>query len=200
MKALGIAFSARKKGNCLNCIEHVLTKLNEQGFKTDVINIYDYEIKSCSHCSYECFAKKAEGKSEECPVQDDASKIYGKMKDADIIVLAVPTYGGKPASLYCAFTERAQGIIKSYEEFKNTILNKIIALIVIGNIPAGGDLTYHTVILDHHDCEKPPSAVLLQAAEYNQSSISGTLVENEKIRDRLDGLVALILKDWKKKQ
>jgi multimeric flavodoxin WrbA len=121
------------------------------------------------------------------------------MKEADIIVLGIPTYGGKAASLYSAFTERGQGIIRSYEEFQNTILSKIIALIVIGNVPAGGDLAYHTAILDHHDCKSPPSALLLQAAEYSQSSLQGTLVEDERVKDRLEGLVKLILKDWKSK-
>jgi len=122
------------------------------------------------------------------------------MKGADIIVLAVPTYGGKAASLYCAFSERAQGIIRSYEEFKKVILNKIMALVVIGNIPAGGDLAYHTVILDHHDCKHPPPSLLLQSAEYGQGSIYGTLVEDVKVRDRLDSLVKLILKDWESKR
>jgi multimeric flavodoxin WrbA len=138
MKALGITFSARKRGNCLNSVEYILAKLREKGFKTEVINAYDHEIKPCSHCNYECFAKELRGKVEECPIQDDARKIYGNMKEADVILLAVPTYGSKPASIYSAFTERTQGIIKDYEEFKNTILNKIIALIVMGNIPAGG--------------------------------------------------------------
>jgi multimeric flavodoxin WrbA len=200
MKALGIAFSARKRGNCLNCIEHVLAKLKEQGFETEVINVYDSEIKPCSHCNYECFAKELRGKKEECPIQDDVPKIYSKMKEADIIVLAVPTYGGKAASLYCAFTERTQGIIKSYEEFKNTILNKIIALIVIGNILAGGDLAYHTVILDHKDCKYPLQSVLLQADEYGKGSIYGNLMEDDRVRDRLDNLVKSILKDWKRKR
>jgi multimeric flavodoxin WrbA len=200
MKALGVAFSARKRGNCLNCIEYVLTKLKEQGFAIEVINAYNHEIKPCSHCNYECFAKELRDKKEECPIQDDAPKIYAKMKEADIIVLVVPTYGGKASSLYCAFTERTQGIIKSYEEFKNTILNKIIALIVIGNIPAGGDLAYHTVILDHKDCKYPPSSLLLQAAEYDRGSIYGNLLEDERVRDRLDSLVKSILKDWNRKQ
>jgi multimeric flavodoxin WrbA len=93
------------------------------------------------------------------------------MKEADIVVLAVPTYRGKPASLYCAFTERAQGIVESYEEFKDKILNKIIALIVIGNVPAGGGLAYHTVILDHRDSRYPPPSALLQSTEYGQSSV-----------------------------
>jgi len=200
MKALGIAFSARKRGNCLNCIEYVLAKLKEQGFETEVINAYDSEIKPCSHCNYECFAKELRGKKEECSIRDDVPKIYCKMKEADIIVLAVPTYGGKAASLYCAFTERTQGIIKSYEEFKNTILDKIIALIVIGNIPAGGDLAYHTVILDHKDCKYPLQSVLLQADEYSKGSIYGNLMEDERVRDRLDNLVKSILKNWKRKR
>jgi len=200
MKALGIAFSARKRGNCLDCAEYVLTKLKDQGFKTEIINAYDCDIKPCSHCNYECFAEKLRSKSEECPIKDDVPAIYTKMKQADIIVLAVPTYSGKAASLYCAFTERAQGIIKNYEEFKNTILNKIKALIVIGNVPAGGDLAYHTVILDHHDCKYPPSSILLQATEYYQSSILGTLAEDEKVKDRLNNLVRSILDDWKNKQ
>jgi multimeric flavodoxin WrbA len=64
MKALGIAFSARKRGNCLNFIEYVLTKLKEQGFETEVINAYDSEMKTCSHCNYECFAQELRGKDE----------------------------------------------------------------------------------------------------------------------------------------
>jgi multimeric flavodoxin WrbA len=200
MKALGIAFSARKRGNCLDCAEYVLAKLKEHGFETEVINAYDSEIKPCSHCNYECFAQELRGKKEECPIRDDVPKIYSKMKEADIIVLAVPTYGGKAASLYCAVTERTQGIIKSYEEFKNTILNKIIALIVIGNVPAGGDLAYHTVILDHKDCKYPLQSVLLQAAEYGKGSIYGNLIGDERVRDRLDNLVKSIVKDWKRKR
>jgi len=200
MKALGIAFSARKRGNCLNCIDYVLTKLKEQGFETDVINAYDCEIKPCSHCNYECFARELRSEDEKCPIQDDIPRIYSKMKEADIIVLAVPTYGGKAASLYCAFTERAQGIIKDSEKFEKYVSRKITALIVIGNIPAGGDLAYHTVILDHYDCKYPPPSLLLQSAEHGQSSVLGTLIEDEKVRDRLDNLVSLVLKRWESKQ
>lgn len=157
MNALGIAFSARRKGNCLNCVEYVLTKLRDHGFETSIVNAYEYSITPCSHCNYECFARSLRGADEKCPIHDDVPQIYTKMKEADIIVLAVPTYSGKASGLYCAFTERAQGIIESYEEFKDKILNKIIALIVIGNVPAGGDLAYHAVILDHRDSKYPAS-------------------------------------------
>lgn len=200
MKALGLAFSATKRGNCLDCIEYVLTKLREQGFETETMNAYDCKINPCSHCNYECFARELRGKDEKCPIQDDVARIYNKMKEADIIMLAVPTYGGKPASLYCAFSERGQGVIKNSKEFEQYISKKIVALIVIGNVPAGGDLVYHTVISDHYECKCPPPSLLLQSAEYGQSSVFGTLIEDEKVRDRLDNLVKLILKRWKNKR
>jgi multimeric flavodoxin WrbA len=191
MRAFGIAFSARKRGNCLSSVEYVLTKL-EKGFETEVINFYDYEIRPCSHCNYECFAHATRNKNESCPIQDDVSRIYGKMREADAIILAVPTYGGKAASIYCAFTERAQGVFKSYGEFKTAILSKVIALIVIGNIPSGGDLAYHTIIFDHKDCEYPLPSLLLQPTEYDQDSLRGTLIENENVRSRLDNLASSI--------
>jgi multimeric flavodoxin WrbA len=199
MKALGLAFSARKRGNCLNCIEYLLKKLEEQGFQTEIVNAFDYEITPCSNCDYECFAPELSRKKKRCPIRDDVPKIYGKMKEADVIVLAVPTYGGKAAGLYCSFTERGQAVFKDYEEFEKTILTKVVGLIVIGNVPAGGDIAYHTVVLDHRDCECPPSSILLQAAEYGQSSLQGNLINDGKIRDRLDNLVESILKDWKSK-
>lgn len=200
MKALGIAFSARKRGNSLKCVEYVLAKLKKYRFQVEIVNIYDLQVKPCSNCNYECFSKELRGKEEKCPMNDDVAKTYSKMKNADVIVLAIPTYGGKPASLYCAFTERAQGIFGTYEEFKNSILNKIVALIVIGNIPAGGDLAYHTVISDYKDCRHPSPAILLQSAEYGKGSIYGNLLESENVKGRLDNLVKLILKDWKSKQ
>lgn len=201
MKALGIAFSARERGNCLNCVEYVLMKLKERGFKTEAVNAYDYEIRPCSRCSYECFPLEVGAKTEDCPIQDDVPKIYNKMRGADVIVLAVPTYCGKPAGLYQAFSERALGAFKGYENFKRILLDqKIIALIVIGNVPAGGDVAYHIVILDHYNCRYPPPSLLLQPEEYNQSSLSGTLTAEPKIRERLDNLTNSIVKRWESKR
>jgi len=79
------------------------------------------------------------------------------------------------------------------------VSGKIIALSVIGNIPASGDLAYHTVILDHYECKCPPPSLLLQSAECGQSSVFGTLVEDEKVKDRLDNLVKLMLERWDSK-
>ena len=200
MRVLGLVFSARKRGNCLDSIEYVLARLMENGFETEIVNVYDYEITPCSHCEYECFAQELRGKAEECPIHDDVPKIYDKMRNSDIIIMAVPTYGGKPASLYDAFRERAQTLItKSYESFKSDILSKFVALIVIGNVSAGGDLAYHTVICDHLAFECAAPSILLQSAEYAQRSIDGTLIKNKLVTSRLYCFTKLILKRWQER-
>jgi multimeric flavodoxin WrbA len=201
MKALGLIFSARQKGNCLDSVKYVLDKLKEAEFQTEIINCYDYEIKPCSHCNYECFSYELTGKQEKCPIQDDVPKIYEKMKQADVIVISVPTYAGNVSGLYKAWMER--GLHKGhrgYKEIRENMLDKIFGLIVIGNIPAGGDLTYHTVILNHKNLKYPPTSILLQPAEYSQVSIHGTLIEDEKVRDRLNNMANVLLKICKMKQ
>jgi multimeric flavodoxin WrbA len=191
LRALGLVFSARKRGNCLDSIEYVLARLKENGFETDIVNAYDYEIKPCSHCQYECFAQELRGKGEECPIHDDVPLIYDKMGNSDIVLIAVPTYGGRPASLYSAFQERAQTLAtKSYE----SIMSKFVALIVIGNVPAGGDLAYHTVVSDHLAFKCAAPSILLQSTEYAQRSINGTLIKDKLVTSRLDCFTKLILK------
>jgi multimeric flavodoxin WrbA len=78
MKALGIAFSARKRGNCLNCAEYVLEKLKEDGFETEVVNAHDFNIKPCSHCSYECFAKELRAKKKNAQFEMMSQKFTAK--------------------------------------------------------------------------------------------------------------------------
>jgi len=74
MKALGITFNVRRNGNCLNCVEYVLTKLGDHGFETSIVNAYKYTITSCSRCNYECFARSVRGVDKKCPVHDDAPR------------------------------------------------------------------------------------------------------------------------------
>jgi len=65
MKVAGVVFSARKTGNGFACMRYCLDKLEEEGFKTMLVNAFDYEIKPCSHCNYECYGQEIRGKREE---------------------------------------------------------------------------------------------------------------------------------------
>ena len=199
LKVAGIVFSARREGNCLNCMKYCLEKLKEKGFSTILINAYDYNIKPCSHCNYECYADVIRGRKEECPVQDDVSEMYMKLRNADLLVFAIPCYGGHVPALYKAWNERVAHIpaitnsLKKFEDFQRAYLSKIGGFIVIGNLTAAGDMTLHEILCDFYNTP-PPETILLQAREYGRISLKGDLIEVSAVKEKLDRFINILIK------
>lgn len=114
MRVIGIVSSARRRGNCYDLAEAVLSYLQDRGIETELFNTVDNEINPCNRCRYECFVE------EDCPIDDDVPLIWGKMKEADGIVLCVPSYYGLPPAVFKAIIERAQGILdRVTQEFRD---------------------------------------------------------------------------------
>lgn len=202
MKVAALVFSARKSGNGFHCMKYCLGRLEEKGFKTVLVNAYEYEIKPCSHCNYECYAKTIRGRDEWCPIVDDVPKIYEMMKATDLILLAIPTYGGRVPGIFQAFRERTSGLshlFKDFEGFQQSFLNKIKGIILVGHLTAGADLALHEVLADFYNIEQP-EVVLLQADEYERSSLKGDLIESQAVKERLERFVDLLFKRILKQQ
>lgn len=191
MKALGVAFSARKEGNCLKFLQYCFEKLRQRGYETELVNAYDHQITPCSHCGYECFSSSSEGKSGPCPLKDDVPWLYEKCKGADLLIFAIPTYGGHPSALYMAFGERAQ--FSNWEEFQRNFSSKV-NLIIIGNLTSGGDMTLHEALSDFYNLNPPPEVLVISARELGQNSLRGDLVEEPEVKLRLGRFVDLILR------
>jgi len=204
MKVAGLVFSARKSGNGFNCMKYCLDRLKKKGFKTKLINAYDFEIKPCSHCNYECYAEEIRGKREDCPVKDDIPKIFELIKDANWLLFAVPCYGGHTAAIYKAWTERVPHLPEvnqlfrdDFEAFQKQFLTKIKGIMVIGNLTAMGDMALHEVLADFYNTESP-EVMLLQSKEYGLGSLKGNLAEIPAVRERLDRFIELLIKTFKK--
>jgi len=204
MKVAGLVFSARKRGNGLNCMKYCLNRLEEKGFKTKLINAFDFEIKPCSHCNYECYAEEIRGRHEDCSVKDDIPKIFELIKDANWLLYAIPCYCGHTPAIYKAWTERVPHLPEvnqlfkdDFEEFQKQFLNKIRGIIVIGNLTAMGDMALHEVLADFYNIE-PPEAMLIQSRECGVGSLKGNLAEVPAVRERLDRFVELLVKGFKK--
>ena len=185
MKALGIAFSARKNGNCAKLLRYCLNNLKKREFDTELLEAYDFQITPCSHCNYECF-------SEECPIKDDIPLFYEKAMKADVLIFAVPTYGGHASGLYRAFCERGQAVFKSYEEWNN--FARKLNFIVVGNLSSGGDMALHEVLYGTTASEYWPEAILISSNEYMKSSIKGDLIEEDEIRTQMSRFVERIIR------
>ena len=99
MKALGIAGSPRKGGNCEILTTHALKAIAEEGIETELISLAGLDIRPCTGCGA-CSGKEL------CTVDDDLWPIYEKMKAADGIIISGPVYVGSLAGLTRCFMER----------------------------------------------------------------------------------------------
>jgi len=180
MKVVALVCSARRRGNCYDLAELMLSHLRMRGVKTKLINAYDHKITPCSHCNYECFQAPRS-----CPIQDDVPRIWEQLKDADGIILALPAYYGMPPSIFQAIIERAQGILdwvtKEFRDIESVWGGKPIALVVVSD--GGGEAVRGTIIR-----YLPPSAkVITEVFSYSERGAEyylGGMIEDERIAAR----------------
>lgn len=101
MKVLAINGSARKNGNTAILIDHVLAPLRAAGVETEVVSFAGEAILPCKAC----FACGGKGN---CVHRTDRFReVFEKLKTADAILLASPTYSANISANMQAFLERA---------------------------------------------------------------------------------------------
>jgi multimeric flavodoxin WrbA len=127
MKAIALAVSARKHGNCCDFAQFMLEHLNAEGIETELINFYDYNITPCQGCEYECI-QRVDPQKRVCPIQDDVRLIWEKIWQSEILFLFVPNYGGMPPALWLAFSQRAQAFFRKapVEKLKKSVVSAVI--------------------------------------------------------------------------
>ncbi len=86
MKVLGINGSHRKESTTLFFLNKALAICQKEDLETETIELWDKEINPCKHCNH---CKENPG---ECSIKDDVPGIFRKMREADAIILASPTY------------------------------------------------------------------------------------------------------------
>ena len=101
MKVLGINGSHRKESTTLFFLERALEICEKEGMETEIIKLWDKRIEYCRACDY---CKSHPG---ECMIDDDMDPIRRKMKEADAIILASPTYFGSVTGRMKAFFDRS---------------------------------------------------------------------------------------------
>lgn len=105
MKVIAINGSARENGNTRILIERVFKRLEEEGIETELISLSKNTVLSCKAC-FTCGGKA------KCTFgdQDIFNSIFEKMKAADGIILASPSYSANISSNMQALLERASVI------------------------------------------------------------------------------------------
>ncbi|MBE6518055.1 MAG: flavodoxin family protein [Thermoplasmata archaeon] len=103
MKVIAINGSPRPIGNTSNILNEVQDMFGREGIEMEVIHIYEYQLVNCNVC-LTCEIR-GDGR---CMDEDDGfNGILNKMRAADGILMASPTYAGACPSVLQTFMERA---------------------------------------------------------------------------------------------
>ena len=137
MKVVALNGSPRSDGNTFRLVTRVLGVLQDEGIETEVIQIGGRLIRGCTAC-YECF-KNQDGR---CILgQDTLNGCIEKMRQADGIILASPTYFADVTSEMKALIDRAGLVAKANGNF----LKRKVGAAVIAVRRAGGIHAFDTI-------------------------------------------------------
>jgi multimeric flavodoxin WrbA len=103
MKVIAFNGSARKNGNTAILIGYVFEELKAEGIETEMVQLAGKNIPGCIAC-YKC----VDNKDQQCGVMDEfLNGCIDKMKEADGIILASPTYFADVSSNLKSLIDRA---------------------------------------------------------------------------------------------
>jgi len=85
MKVLGIFGSPRRGGNTDILLEETLKGAEKEGAEVERLFLTDFTITPCKEC-HGC------ERTGQCVILDDMGKIYPKLLEADVIILASPIF------------------------------------------------------------------------------------------------------------
>jgi len=125
MRVVGICGSPRE-GNCELLLRAALDAAKDAGAETELVLLREMHIGYCDGCATCETGGESEG---ECHVEDDMQPLYGKLEQADAILLASPNYYSNVSGLMKSFMDR---MLVFYSPRKEKLRGKRGGLIGVG--------------------------------------------------------------------
>jgi len=117
MKVLGIFGSPRRGGNTDILLEEAMKGAEMEGAEVERLHLTDFTITPCKEC-HGC------DQTGECVILDDMQKIYPKLLEADVIILASPIFFYGTTAWAKALVDRCQALWSRKYLLKNPSLGK----------------------------------------------------------------------------
>jgi len=126
MKIIGINGSPRKDWNTATLLNKALEGAVSQGAETELIHLYDLHYKGCISC-FSC--KLKDGKNYgKCAVNDALTPIFGRIEEADALILGSPIYLGAVTGEMRSFLERLIFPYLVYDMQRSSLFKKKISV------------------------------------------------------------------------
>jgi len=138
MKIIAINGSPRPIGNTSNILNEMQDLFEKEGIEMEIINIYEYTLVNCNVC-LTCEIR-GDGR---CMDEDDGlNDILDRLRAADGLILASPTYANACPSVLQTFLERAALVFEKGDLGLNGKVGGAFA--VCGH--DGGSLVYNQLV------------------------------------------------------
>ena len=143
MNVIAISGSARKDGNTAILVRHVFAELEKEGIGTELVQLAGERIRGCVAC-YQCWKNKDGA----CVIRDDiVNSCIEKMRGADGIILASPTYFADVTSEMKAIIDRTGMVSRANDDmFRRKAGAAIVAVRRGGAIHAFDTLNHYFLI------------------------------------------------------
>ncbi len=103
MKVIALNGSPRPIGNTSNILNDMQDEFEKEGIEFEIVHLYEYRFMNCNVC-LTCEIR-GDGR---CLDEDDGfNELLDRLRAADGLVLAAPTYAGACPSVMQTFLERA---------------------------------------------------------------------------------------------
>jgi multimeric flavodoxin WrbA len=103
VRVLGLFGSPRRGGNTEILLEEVLRGAEKEGAKVERLYLSDFTITPCKEC-HGC------DETGHCIILDDMEKIYPKLLEADVVILASPIFFYSVTAWTKALIDRSQAL------------------------------------------------------------------------------------------
>jgi multimeric flavodoxin WrbA len=143
MKVIAFSGSARKDGNTAILVRHIFAELEKEGIQTELVQLAGERVRGCVAC-YQCWQRKDGA----CVVKDDCvNDCIDKMKEANGIILASPTYFANITSEIKALIDRSGMVAKANGDmFRRKAGAAVVAVRRAGAIHAFDSLNHFFLI------------------------------------------------------
>lgn len=157
IRILGINASPRKYGNTFKLLKVAMDAAASLGAETEIIHLYDYEVKPCKAC----LSDNQDACKPPCLMEDDAWTVLNKIKESDGLIIATPIYWYAP-------TGHLKNLIDKLTVFENMAIIEQRSWVegkAAGFIATGGDsgaimtIAYLMVVLNSMGFIIPPWAL-----------------------------------------
>jgi len=137
MKVVAFNGSARRDGNTAILVRRVFSELEKEGIETELVQLAGQPIHGCAACG-QCYKNR----DQRCAVKNDiVNECIEKMRAADGIILASPTYFADVTSEMKALIDRAGYVARA----NNDMLQRKVGAAVVAVRRAGSIHAFDTI-------------------------------------------------------